>query len=543
MNNFSLYYHTLKYLKCRQIIYRLWYRLYRRKVRQFIHQSYLQRRKLQHKPSPFCLKPIAPYFKNNANYLDHTVDINNATIWNSTNQEKLWLYHLHYFDALNAKSTEQQSKAYLLLNRWIQQNPPFIGAGWEPYPISLRIVNMIKYYLAGNHLSDAIIQSLYLQARYLAKHCEYHLLGNHLFENYKALCFAGLFFNSRESNRWLKKGFVGLTQEIKTQILPDGGHFELSPMYHGIILEGLLDLKNLFMSYGQTFPWDAQIELMLEWLQVMQRPNNEFSYFNDTAQGVALSPYLLCQYAARLGINAANQRKHGLAVQYLSSSGYISLENEAIKMLLDTANIGPDYLPGHAHADTLSFELYRDKEPVIINLGTSCYGLSDRRLVERSTAAHNTVSIDGQNSSEVWSAFRVARRAKITNVNIDQNKGGITVTATHDGFCRRGQSISHERTWYFKDNEVIIDDNIIGKFQSAVSYIHLHPQCVLTRINQREIIVTTKSARTIKLMGECKIEVIDSYYAQEFGKLIKTKSLCIPILNDKKHHQLKIVWG
>ena len=77
----------------------------------------------------------------------------------------------------------------------------------------------------------------------LNKICEYHLLGNHLFENFKALCFAGLYFKSKESGKWFNKGLRGLKEQVKEQILQDGGHFELSPMYHCIILEGMLDLK------------------------------------------------------------------------------------------------------------------------------------------------------------------------------------------------------------------------------------------------------------------------------------------------------------
>jgi len=94
-------------------------------------------------------------------------------------------------DMLLENKKELQSD---LIKKWVQENPPGEGNGWEPYPISLRIVNWVKWDLAKNCLSDEALHSLAVQARYLLKRPEFHLLGNHLFANAKALIFAGLFF-------------------------------------------------------------------------------------------------------------------------------------------------------------------------------------------------------------------------------------------------------------------------------------------------------------------------------------------------------------
>ena len=48
--------------------------------------------------------------------------------------------------------------------RWIAGNPIGFGVGWEPYPISLRICNWIKWHLSGNRLQTAAVESLFLQA-------------------------------------------------------------------------------------------------------------------------------------------------------------------------------------------------------------------------------------------------------------------------------------------------------------------------------------------------------------------------------------------
>ena len=80
------------------------------------------------------------------------------------------------------------------LEKWIEENPPAIGNAWEPYTISLRVVNWIKWALKGNTLKDSYTHSLAIQVRYLQSSLEIHLLGNHLIANAKALFFAGLFF-------------------------------------------------------------------------------------------------------------------------------------------------------------------------------------------------------------------------------------------------------------------------------------------------------------------------------------------------------------
>ena len=164
-------------------------------------------------------------------------------IGNDTAKPKLWLYNLHYFDGLAASADdEHRALQRRLVARWIAENPPGHGNGWEPYPISLRLVNWIKWSLSGEALDRAWLASLAVQARWLARHIEWHLLGNHLLANAKALLFAGLFFDGPEAWRWFEQGLSIYEREIPRQILADGGHFELSPMYHAIILEDFLDV-------------------------------------------------------------------------------------------------------------------------------------------------------------------------------------------------------------------------------------------------------------------------------------------------------------
>jgi hypothetical protein len=124
----------------------------------------------------------------------------------------------------------------------------------------------------------------------------------------------------------------------------------------------------------------------------MCHPDGGIPFFNDAAFGIAPDRDALEDYARRLGLGEISDELSG-AVVALRDSGYVRLARGPVVALLDVGRIGPDYLPGHSHADSLGFELSVGHQRVIVNSGTSCYGVSEERHRQRSTAAHNTVVI------------------------------------------------------------------------------------------------------------------------------------------------------
>lgn len=411
--------------------------------------------------------------------------------WDGPQRDKLWRYNQHYFQDLNANDAHLRADWHrVLLSDWVDQNPPAAGTGWEPYPTSLRIVNWIKWALAGNDLPGACVNSLAVQARWLTRRLETHLLGNHLFANAKALVFAGLYFGGAEAERWLKLGLDILDEEVHEQILADGGHFERSTMYHALALEDMLDLCNIGALYindldnsarRQLDAWRAHLPLMSAWLEAMSHPDGEISFFNDAAFGIAPSSQQLVDYAGRLGIS--RHQRNGQVV-HLQHSGYVRVEVNDAVLLIDVAPVGPDYLPGHAHADTLSFELSLGCRRTIVNGGTSRYGCGPLREAERATAAHSTVEINGENSSEVWAGFRVARRARPFDVSIRRDGDAVVVEAAHDGYKRLPGRPVHRRRWRLRQGSLDVHDFVEGRFTSAVARYHLHPDIQILACEQ-----------------------------------------------------------
>lgn len=459
---------------------------------------------------------------------------------------KLWRYNQHYFDDLNASMSSSRKEWHdFLLKNWLDKNSKHKGIGWDPYPTSLRIVNWIKWKISGNKVSKNFIQSLADQSRWLEKRLEFHILGNHLFSNAKALVYSGLFFSGKEAKKWLDKGLKIIDQELDEQILNDGGNFERSPMYHSIFLEDILDLINITQTYPNIVSnknikkWKKIANKMFVWLHTMVHPDGEISFFNDAAIGIAPTLKELVAYAKRLGVEV-NFTKFN-KVKHLSKTGYIRLTSKNVVALLDVAPVGPDYIPGHAHADTLSFELSLFGQRVLVNTGTSEYGDGEVRQYERSTKAHNTVMINKKNSSEVWSGFRVARRAYPYDLSIKELKNYVKVKCAHDGYRRLFGKPIHKRIWKFYNKSLIIQDNINGEFKNAYAYFHFHTSINIFKIKPGhwKIIMPKGQEVVIQVINGVAILEADKY-SPEFG--IKLKSKLLKIAFEKKQSCINISW-
>ena len=455
--------------------------------------------------------------------LNVTRRVQTAGDWDDPDVPRLWRYNLHYFDDLNAQDAHERGAWHrALIARWIRENPPGVGTGWEPYPTSLRIVNWIKWALSSEARGEAgleapALQSLATQARWLRGKLEIHILANHLWANAKALTFAGLFFDGPEAEGWLRKAHAVFRREIPEQVLADGGHFERSTMYQAILTEDVLDLINLaaaFPGLGSDIEgrYRTIATRMLRWLRVMTHPDGKRSFFNDAAFGVAPEYGDLAIYANRLGLTVDAEPL--APIEVLEASGYARLENLRAVVICDAAPVGPDYLPGHAHADTLSFELSIDGVRALVNSGTSTYERGPEREYQRGTAAHNTVVVDGEDSSEVWDSFRVARRARPFEVSWGCDTGTCWFAGSHDGYRRLAGRVLHRREWHLDPDGLQIRDRLEGHFKSALAVFHLHPAVTATP--------TEKSAMRLSAPGHDGIARLETNPAMPFASGLST---------------------
>lgn len=530
---FKRLYHTVKPLRFEQIAYRILYKF--RPLREIQeHASSSNAAQWIWAASEF----VEPSFldETTVRFLNLSGQVVRAEDWNNPEFEKLWLYNLHYFDDLNAlDSASRQAIQVSFVDRWIADNPPVAGNGWEPYPLSLRIVNWIKWYNRAGINNPQIILSLHQQAQALSKQLEYHILGNHLFANGKALVFAGCFLQGDLADSYLEIGLKILEREIPEQFLADGGHFELSPMYHCILLWDLLELIQLAAVTQHTrlvaveTYWRQVAQKALNWLSVMIHADGDVSFFNDSAIGIAASPQQIFNYAATLGLTPSIG--HLPLLQTLVDSGYSKINMPAHSLIFDHAQVGPSYLPGHAHADTLSFEWSVGNQRVFVNSGTSMYGVSHERLRQRKTAAHNTIEVDGHDSSEVWSGFRVARRAKAVLESANTSGEWVNVTAAHDGYHRLKGKVTHRRTIAVVAKQLIVSDQLTGDFNQAIAHFHLHPDVQANVGSDGSIQLQLTNGQLIEFRSTGLCQLVNTSWHPHFGQSVATLKIAVTLTN------------
>ena len=416
--------------------------------------------------------------------------------WNDESLDMLWRYNLHYFDGINSRveHVEHVEEASELIKKWIEENPKGSIPGWDPYPTSLRLINWIKY-LNNNSATSAPLRlcvenSIRAQLDYLASHLEWHILANHLLANLKALVIGNKFLG-RDNSKWMRL----YKEQIAEQILSDGGHFERSVMYHAIILEDVLDVIRFC---GEDAAWLKPVAAkMLKFLVNMTGPDGKIAMLNDAADGIAKPTDWLVGYAKDLGVDAPIVESFA----DFPETGYTRMTAGDFVLFVDAAPIGPDYQPGHAHADTLTYELYYKGRKVVTDVGTSEYR-GKRRAYERSTAAHNVVEIDGRNSSEVWSSHRVGARAHVVEREVSSSR----IYATHNGY---GFKVGRE--FELSQTGLAVTEHVPAAC-TAITRVHLAKDSeLLIEVNHKSTQDDTHQ--------ECEIGHAKYEYALEFGKL------------------------
>lgn len=526
------YFHTLKYVKFSQIYYRIVKRVAHPKPNKVVG-------KLSECSGNWVCHPLFEqklFASNHVRFLNQDGAVNNTSDWNNEEYAKLWLYNLHYFDDLNAQSFDARRKQQVdFINKWIDENPAPLGNGWEPYPTSLRIVNWVKAFLSGIAPEQAIINSLAKQTDFLSQDLERHILGNHLFVNAKALIFAGIYLEGKDASGWLQTGLDIYTKELDEQVLADGGNFELTPMYHVIMLVDLLDLINLWNAYPNKVnsaiveKTEKVIDKMLGWLKIMSHNDGEISFFNDTTFGIAPQNSVIFEYATKLGLFSLSPDlipSDNLTIFNLQNSGYVSVKLDEYSLIADLAQVGPSYQPGHAHADTLSYEFSLGNQRVFVNSGISEYGLSEERLRQRKTAAHNTVVINGLDSSQVWSGFRVAKRASVLNRTVNRViDNRVRFSAAHNGFKKQGVNCMHQRDWLAEKDSVTVIDRLIGNYTNALGYLHLHPDVEVLNIADEQIQLALNGFYILIKVSGANVSVEDATWHPQFGIVINNKKL------------------
>lgn len=455
-------------------------------------------------------------------YVGHTETVGWPPDWEREAAPALWQYHLHYGDELWALSPRD---ARLLVADWIDRYPARPGRpGWGAFPTSIRLVNwvMVLFFrdvdetLEDRGFCERMWHSMRQQTRVLSALRERHLLANHLLENAVALTFVGSVFRGREAAGWRRIGLDLLRAQLPEQVLSDGIHFERSPMYQCRLLQALLNLSLAADEEVQSLV-SPYVRRMAHGLAALTHPDGRIALLNDSAWGVHPSPPMLLSAAGGMTLPAG---PIGLPV-----SGFYGHRSEKGSYVIANAGrIRPDYFPAHSHADLFSFEWSLAGERFLTDTGVHDYERSPMRAYCRSTAAHNTVEIDGANQTDVWAAFRVGRRARPHDVRWEETAGGYRLSAWHDGYLRTAARARHERTFfYLPDRSLRIADRIDARHAVSIhSRLHFAPECTVEPEGEKSVRVTRNGIRVIvRFVGEGRLLIGTSPLCGRFYSIVE----------------------
>jgi len=452
-------------------------------------------------------------------FLNESRDLGEVVDWKAASAPLLWRFNLHYFHYIHLLDLEEQVR---LCQAWINEHPPGTPIAWHPYPTSLRLVNWSRTRMR----TRPIMESAYLQAGHLYRNIEHHITGNHVIENARALVVMGHFFKQQgEAKKWFEEGVNLIVSEIKEQILPDGGHFERSPMYHAIMLECFLDVLDVLppthKAHAVILPAVTQ---MADFLASLTHPDGHLALFNDSTQEIAAKPHDLLERVAGVSGHQAKQQT------IFHDTGYYAFHGKEIYLILDGGAVGPDHLMAHAHADVFSYELSIKGEQFIVDSGVYEYQKGAMRDYVRSTRAHNTVCVDDTDQVECWDSFRVARRWAPDNIVFASQGAQCRFDGIYGGYAHLiGDQIMHRRkvTVYEDKKQIQVDDLVDGVGAHRVeSLIHLHPDVSVQEWD--DYIMLSKNDVTCRLESKASGMRIESgWYCPKFGTRLSNEVIVL----------------
>lgn len=443
----------------------------------------------------------------------HPVFLNRAASvagypWHDATLPKLWRYQLHGFRWLallalentHTPRSEDRDLARAAFSDWMRNNPPGEGDGWEPFPVSERILNWSLAMAVFAPEAPELRASLEHQAWWLARRFEWDLQGNHLLKNACALAVAGAVLGDAALGT---RGAAEAMRQFDRQVLPDGGHFERSPMYHALALwDGLV----LQAALGDEHPAAERLRTVLlrmaGFLHGVSHPDGDIPLFNDAVLGEAFPARALADFAAHRCGGAVRLR------EAFPDSGVYALENPAGRLLVK-AGPAPSVQPGHAHGDPLTFELSLGTVRMLVDAGCHGYAESPLRGWRRSVRAHNTAVVDGIEPVEAWSVFRIGRRHAPPCARVEScaEGGRFTGEVTLPGGAVHRREIlclDSASAWRVRDAAGRRD----GTPASLVALLHTPPDTAVS-VREDGVCLLRRDAEVLLVLPEPETELSD----------------------------------
>ncbi len=453
----------------------------------------------------------------------HTAD---GIQWSAAKASKHWQKMLHSFDWLGALAAEP---GRAMVDAYCERMTlPLDHMALQPWTLAFRIQSIVRFH-AEHGLSPQVAPYIANWAELLALNLEYRLTGNHLLKDAIGLAFAARFVDAPAAASWRVTSDRLIRELLAEQVGADGGHDERTPMYHALMLYDLLDVLSII---EPSDPLHAVVRDACQRMVTFQagttHPDGEIANLNDSGFGVAPRPGTLLDKASSFGITP---QPFATGYRWYADFGVAVLERGDWWAIVDAGIPCAPHLAGHGHADTLTIEASLAGHRLLVDTGVSSYEDLSVRNRERGTLAHNTASIGSANSSDVYSVYRIGRRAQIVATDGGQSSNENWFSATHEGYRPLpGSPLHTRRVAATERNELHVTDRIeANQPQSWQLNWHLHPAWRLDSSpagDQRELALRGPGDRGVRLScshGKWICEPTDVHL--QFGRPERTTAI------------------
>ena len=434
-----------------------------------------------------------------------------------------WLRHLRA-----AESAITRANARSLIDDWINLQGGWHPIGWRLDILSRRVVcwlNQAPFVLqdADARFYRRFIRSLSRQVRYLRRTLKQSRDGLPRLQalialNYATLCMQG-------QSGFLRANARRLIDELRSQILPDGGHVSRNPAALIELLADLLPLRQLFSARNLQPPsaLNNAIDRMMPMLRFFRHADGNFAQFN----GMGPTPVDL------LATVLAYDDARGTPVANAPHSGYQRIDAGQTALLMDTGRPPPVALSQEAHAGCLSFEMSWKQHRLVINCGLPAINKATWRQVARATAAHSTVTFNDKSSCRFLESGPLRRLLSGTpivagprNVSVERmdTPAGALLRTSHDGYAN-DIGVIHSRAIQLSPDGGTLDgeDSFTpadgqafpaGAGDEFAIRFHLHPAIKASRLSDGRgviLLLPDREVWTFATHGET-VEIEESVY-------------------------------
>lgn len=472
------------------------------------------------------------------------------------------------------------SAARRVLEQWLSGNPFACSVNWcvtmEP---AMRIFTLSWLLMAfgrsqawaGREFRLKLLISLYLHAWFTERFIErIEVNGNHFTADAAALVLAGAMFGPGcDAKRWLESAHGELEREIRLQVHEDGVDFEASAAYHRLVGELFLFAGMAADAAGRpvssvyrervagmarfTAAYSGPDGLAPLWgdaddartLPLGGQPLRDHRYFVGLAglwlrdkELLALSGGSPSEALWLLGPEAVENWPRQAQLpgsRAFRAGGAYVLRSAADHVFIDCGEVGLKGRGGHGHNDCLSFEACLAGTRLIAETGCYVYTADfASRNFDRSTAAHNTPQVDGEEVNRflapeiLWLLNDDARpvcRTWRPAESLDE------LVVAHTGYERlvspvrpvRGFRLDHRR------HELEIRDRFEGDGVHTVSIpLHLAPEVQVRPTASGYRLVVGERVFDLEWQGKGDWSVaIGSYQiAESYGRRRSAQRLC-----------------